>query len=82
YCIVQIAYALLYDTLCLPESDYDGFLEYKALTENIDFLMDADPTSRGVLGLCRDKKVFNEGLALFASFAMLFKFQRFGKMKG
>ncbi|MDE4957403.1 ribonucleotide-diphosphate reductase subunit beta, partial [Francisella tularensis subsp. holarctica] len=80
--IHQRAYALLNDTLGLPYSEYHAFLEYKAMTDKIDFMMDSDPTTRRGLGLCLAKKVFNEGVALFASFAMLLNFQRFGKMKG
>ena len=38
-------------------------------------------THRG-LALALAKSVFNEGVALFASFVMLLNFQRFGKMKG
>jgi glutaredoxin 3 len=78
--IHQRAYALLNDTLGLPDSEYHAFLEYKAMTDKIDFMMDADPSTRKGLGLA--KTVFNEGVALFASFAMLLNFQRFGKMKG
>lgn len=80
--IHQRAYALLNDTLGLPDSEYHAFLEYKAMTDKIDFMMDADPSTRKGLGLCLAKTVFNEGVALFASFAMLLNFQRFGKMKG
>ena len=80
--IHQRAYALLNDTLGLPDSEYHAFLEYKAMTDKIEFMMDADPSTRRGLGLCLAKTVFNEGVALFASFAMLLNFQRFGKMKG
>ncbi|ORM39239.1 ribonucleoside-diphosphate reductase [Francisella endosymbiont of Ornithodoros moubata] len=80
--IHQRAYALLNDTLGLPDSEYHAFLEYKAMTDKIDFMMDADHTTRRGLGLCLAKTIFNEGVALFASFAMLLNFQRFGKMKG
>tara|TARA_B110001452_G_scaffold231221_1_gene207971 strand:- start:192 stop:749 length:558 start_codon:yes stop_codon:yes gene_type:complete len=38
-------------------------------------------TQRG-LALAMAKSVFNEGVALFASFVMLLNFQRVGKMKG
>ena len=34
------------------------------------------------LALALAQSVFNEGLAVFASFVMLLNFQRFGKMKG
>jgi ribonucleoside-diphosphate reductase beta chain len=80
--IHQRAYALLNATLGLPDSEYYAFLEYKVMTDKIDFMMDADSTTRRGLGLCLAKTVFNEGVALFASFAMLLNFQRFCKMKG
>jgi len=80
--IHQRAYALLNETLGLPDSEYHAFLEYKEMTDKVEFMMDADPhTTRG-LGLALAKTVFNEGVALFASFVMLLNFQRFGKMKG
>jgi ribonucleoside-diphosphate reductase beta chain len=52
------------------------------MVEKIDFIMEADPTTQRGLGQCLAKSVFNEGVALFASFVMLLNFQRFGKMKG
>ena len=80
--IHQRAYALLNETLGLPESEYHKFLEYKEMTDKVDFMMEADPSTQRGLGLCLGKTVFNEGVALFASFVMLLNFQRFGKMKG
>jgi len=80
--IHQRAYALLNETLGLPESEYHKFLDYTEMVDKIDFIMEADPTTQKGLGLCLAKSVFNEGVALFASFVMLLNFQRFGKMKG
>jgi len=80
--IHQRAYALLNETLGLPESEYHKFLEYTEMVDKIDFIMEADPSTQRGLGLCLAKSVFNEGVALFASFVMLLNFQRFGKMKG
>ena len=80
--IHQRAYALLNETLGLPDSEYHAFLEYKEMTDKVDFMMDADPHTQRGLGLALAKTVFNEGVALFASFVMLLNFQRFGKMKG
>ena len=42
----------------------------------------SDNTTHRGLALALAKSVFNEGVALFASFVMLLNFQRFGKMKG
>ena len=80
--IHQRAYALLNETLGLPDSEYHAFLEYTEMVEKIDFMMDSHIGSQRGLGLALAKSVFNEGVALFASFVMLLNFQRAGKMKG
>ena len=78
----QRAYALLNDTLGLPDSDYHAFLEYKEMSDKIDFMKDGDISTQQGLALSLAQSVFNEGLSVFASFVMLLNFQRFGKMKG
>ena len=80
--IHQRAYALLNETLGLPESEYHKFLEYTEMVDKIEFIRNADPSTVKGLGHAIAKSVFNEGVALFASFVMLLNFQRFGKMKG
>jgi ribonucleotide reductase beta subunit family protein with ferritin-like domain len=80
--IHQRAYALLNETLGLPDSEYHAFLEYKVMVDKIEFMQASDNTTIKGLGLALAKSVFNEGVALFASFVMLLNFQRFGKMKG
>ena len=80
--IHQRAYALLNETLGLPDSEYHAFLEYKEMTDKVDFMMDSDSNTIRGIGLALAKMVFNEGISLFASFVMLLNFQRFGKMKG
>ncbi len=80
--IHQRAYALLNETLGLPDSEYHAFLEYKEMTDKVDFMMDSDSNTLTGTGLALAKMVFNEGVSLFASFVMLLNFQRFGKMKG
>ena len=78
----QRAYALLNDTLGLPDSEYHAFLEYKEMTDKIEFMQKSDNSTQRGLALGLAKSVFNEGVALFASFVMLLNFQRVGKMKG
>lgn len=78
----QRAYALLNDTLGLPDSDYHAFMVYEEMAEKIEFMQDNDPHTPEGLGLALAKSVFNEGVALFASFVMLLNYQRYGKMKG
>lgn len=80
--IHQRAYALLNETLGLPDSEYHAFLEYKEMNNKIQFMQESDNATMKGLGLALAKSVFNEGVVLFASFVMLLNFQRFGKMKG
>ena len=78
----QRAYALLNDTLGLPDEDYHAFLEYSEMADKIDFMKDGNVSSHMGLALALAQSVFNEGMSVFASFVMLLNFQRFGKMKG
>jgi ribonucleotide reductase beta subunit family protein with ferritin-like domain len=78
----QRAYALLNDTLGLPESEFHAFLEYKEMANKVEFMRDNDNSNYSNLALAVAKSVFSEGISLFASFVMLLNFQRFGKMKG
>ena len=78
----QRAYALLNDTLGLPDEDFSMFLEYKEMADKIDFMKQGDINTHTGLALSLAQSVFNEGLSVFASFVMLLNFQRFGKMKG
>jgi len=78
----QRAYALLNDTLGLPDEDFHKFLEYKEMADKIDFMKEGDINTHTGLALALAQSVFNEGMSVFASFVMLLNFQRFGKMKG
>jgi glutaredoxin 3 len=78
----QRAYALLNDTLGLPDEDYHAFLEYSEMADKIDFMKDGNISSHMGLAHALAQSVFNEGMSVFASFVMLLNFQRFGKMKG
>lgn len=78
----QRAYALLNDTLGLPDEDFHKFLDYKEMADKIDFMKEGNVTSHTGLALALAQSVFNEGMSVFASFVMLLNFQRFGKMKG
>jgi ribonucleoside-diphosphate reductase beta chain len=77
------AYALLLETIGMPESEFGAFLEYEAMKAKHDYM--------GQFGVGSDADIartlamfggFTEGLQLFASFAMLMNFPRFNKMKG
>jgi glutaredoxin 3 len=78
----QRAYALLNDTLGLPDEEYHAFLEYKEMADKVEFMSAGSNTSHTDLALVLARSVFNEGMSLFASFVMLLNFQRFGRMKG
>lgn len=80
--IHQRAYALLTDTLGLPESEYLEFLNYTEMKDKVDYMTSNNVSSHKDLALAVAKSVFTEGLMLFASFSMLINFQRFGKMRG
>lgn len=77
------AYALLVETVGMPESEYEAFLSYDAMRQKHDYLgnfnMDND---REILKTLAVFGAFTEGLQLFASFAMLLNFPRRGLMRG
>ena len=77
------AYSHLLDTLGMPEIEYEAFLHYKEMREKHEYLDAFNPQDK--IGMAETMAVFGgltEGMALFASFAILLNFQRFGKMKG
>lgn len=78
----QRSYALLNDTLGLPEEEYSAFLKYKQMSEKIDYMSQIDTNSHAGLAKAIARSVMNEGMSLFSAFAMLLNYQRFGKMKG
>lgn len=76
------AYGLLNDTLGLPEGEYSAFMTYKEMADKDAFMCDADTSTMPGLARALAKAVFNEGVSLFASFAMLLNFNRRGLMMG
>jgi ribonucleoside-diphosphate reductase beta chain len=77
------AYALLIETVGMPESEYEAFLNYKEMREKHEYLSNFNMSSpREILKTLAAFGAFTEGLQLYASFAMLLNFPRFGKMKG
>ena len=80
--IHQRAYALLNDTLGLPEEEYSAFLNCKQMKDKIEFMSDIDTNSQAGLAKSIARSVMNEGMSLFSAFAMLLNYQRYGKMKG
>ena len=77
------AYALLIETVGMPESEYLAFMSYKEMAAKHDYLSKFSvSTPTEILKTLAVYGAFVEGLQLFASFAMLLNFPRFGKMKG
>lgn len=74
------AYALLNDTLGLPEDEYRAFLEYEEMASKAEFMQDF--AINGVedkdyaMGLNLARTVMNEGMSLFSAFAQLLNYQR------
>lgn len=77
------AYSHLLDTLGIPETEYSAFLKYKEMKDKYDYMQQFGCEDKA--GIARTLAAFGgftEGLQLFASFAILLNFQRFGKMRG
>lgn len=76
-------YAFLLDTLGMPEIEYQAFMKYKEMKDKYDYMQQFNVNStRDIAKTLAVFGGFTEGLQLFASFAMLLNFQRFGKMRG
>jgi ribonucleotide reductase beta subunit family protein with ferritin-like domain len=77
------AYSHLLDTIGMPESEYQAFMEYDAMRAKHDYLTRFGvETPEDILTTLAMFGGFTEGVQLFASFAMLMNFPRFNKMKG
>jgi len=79
------AYSHLIETLGLPESTYNQFLEYQEMREKHDYVMDIsakNSTKENTATHIAVFSAFTEGMQLFSSFIMLLNFPRHGKMKG
>lgn len=77
------AYALLLDTIGMPETEYSAFLKYDAMREKHDFLGNFNVDNK--TEMAKTMAVisgFIEGVQLFSSFVILLNFTRFNKMKG
>ena len=78
----QRSYALLNDTLGLPEEEFSAFLEYSQMADKVEFMLDIDTNSYGGLAQAVARSAINEGMSLFSAFVMLINYSRFGKMRG
>lgn len=66
------AYALLNDTLGLPESEYSAFMEYEEMVSKAEFMQGFGDD----VGLNLARTVVNEGVSLFSAFVQLLNYQR------
>ena len=79
------AYSHLIETLGLPDTTYNEFMEYAQMKEKHDYIMDISDTNTTKEDRATQIAVFSaftEGMQLFSSFIMLLNFPRHGKMKG
>lgn len=77
------AYSHLLDTIGMPETEYQAFMKYKEMKDKYDYMQKFGvQDKKGIATTLAVFGGFTEGLQLFASFAILLNFQRFGKMKG
>ena len=79
------AYSHLIETLGLPETTYNEFLEYQEMKDKHDFVMNIsaqNSTKDNTAAHIAVFSAFTEGMQLFSSFVMLLNFPRHGLMKG
>ncbi len=77
------AYSHLLDTIGMPETEYHAFLKYKELKDKYDYMQQFNTDTKEDIAVTMAVfGAFTEGLQLFASFAILLNFPRWGKMKG
>lgn len=79
------AYSHLIETLGLPETVYNQFLEYQEMKDKHDYVLDISSkngTKESTATHIAVFSAFTEGMQLFSSFIMLLNFPRHGLMKG
>jgi ribonucleoside-diphosphate reductase beta chain len=77
------AYALLLETIGMPDAEFAAFMDYKAMADKHDYMQRFGiDTHADIARTLAMFGAFTEGLQLFASFAMLLNFPRRNKMRG
>ena len=77
------AYSHLIETLGMPESTYNEFLEYDEMRAKHDYFMTiTGQDEKTIAQQIAAFSAFTEGMQLFSSFIMLLNFPRNGLMKG
>jgi ribonucleoside-diphosphate reductase beta chain len=77
------AYALILNTLGMPQTEFEAFRDYKEMTDKAAYMhgfkMDTDADVAKTLAMFG---AFTEGMSLFASFAMILNFPRRNILNG
>ncbi len=77
------AYALLLETIGMPDTEFSAFLDYEEMANKHQYMQEFKiDTHADIARTLAMFGAFTEGLQLFASFAMLLNFPRHNKMKG
>ena len=79
------AYSHLIETLGLPDTTYNQFMDYQQMKDKHDYVTDISSKNGDLEATARHIAVFSaftEGMQLFSSFIMLLNFPRHGLMKG
>jgi ribonucleoside-diphosphate reductase beta chain len=79
------AYSHLIETLGMPDTTYNEFLEYDQMRDKHEYFLDLshkNGTAASVATNIAAFSAFTEGMQLFSSFIMLLNFPRHGMMKG
>lgn len=77
------AYALLLQTIGMPETEFNAFRSYESMRAKVDYMHTFGvSTDADIARTVAMFGAFTEGMSLFASFAMLMNFPRHNKMKG
>jgi ribonucleoside-diphosphate reductase beta chain len=77
------AYSHLLDTIGMPETEYQAFLQYKEMKDKFDYMQNFSVGNKHEIAKTLAAfGAFTEGLQLFASFVMLMNFPRHNKLKG
>jgi len=78
-----VAYALLLETLGMPDSEFAAFMDYEEMRDKHDYMQRFGVANEAdTLRTLAMFGGFTEGLQLFASFAILLNFPRHNKMRG
>ena len=70
----QRSYALLNDTLGLPEEEFSAFTAVDEMKDKLEFMTNIDTNSLSGLAKAVARSAINEGMSLFSAFVMLINY--------